>query len=58
MKAKRKEIGWSQGKLAKEANVSAATVSNLEEGNETIGYKDLKRIDKALERGTSDKREE
>lgn len=55
MKNKRRDMGWSREKLANEAGVSESTVSDMEEGVETLGYRDLRRIDRALDRGVSEK---
>lgn len=56
MENKRKEIGWSRKRLASESGVPEAVISDLEEGVGEPGYKDLRRIDKALEKELSEER--
>jgi len=41
---RRKDMGWSQGELAKRAGLARSTISNLEAGNQRIGVHILAEI--------------
>ena len=53
IKSKRKDLGWSQKKLANKAGVSQSLVAKLEQRNTVPNYKSVRKIFKTLERETS-----
>jgi len=53
IKSKRKDLGWSQKKLANKAGVSQSLVAKLEQRNTVPNYKSVRKIFKTLERKTS-----
>lgn len=50
IKSRRKELGWSQRKLARKAGVSKSLVGKLENKKNIPNYKSIKKIYKALYR--------